>query len=950
MTSRVEKIVEAASVCAEAGVPQRGFFPWRAKPKLTDVGFLSEEPPLRADELLKNKATLVLAPPWCGKTHTAGAIVSWAGHSDRNVVYTHLGNEVGSPSFQDDVLKQLEVAQNIFWVVDAVDDGERLKKRTSRLVSSFLKRLSDEQRKQLTVLLFCREAEVPEGFEKELTAALEVEVQHVHLAPLSVGEAQALLGPSYDATADFILKHKFQSISSYPAGLLALASVVQANAQLQISGTADAWRHVLKELMREKNPDRVKIPQETHEERFRIACKIAAMCLLTGTEELVDEAYAGPVDHTIAGFCPVNIEAAWRTMRGAIGEKTTRGMKFAHPNVRDWLAAFALVDAEVSQRNLVSLLQPQPDKLLPPYKTRGLMHCLHEILPSLRDKFLSNLDEVLNKIEQAASKTSERLLPRVLDDTPYPNLGKKLAERIQDSTKLPQVRATLLALAGEHQAEELGPIALVVLQDLSSELVIADEAALYLANHALADLQPVFPNLITSNQDRLSPQYFSMLVWRAFKDKTISYIEACILAPAKDPGLTDLRYYLLDDLKTPPSAEDLLALLNVINSESEEIAQELLLSVFENLVEAESPLLDEDMVIQAFIDCGLPYLEDHDLGLKLRLEKTVSQKQMGRRALYYKWASSEEDETIRYGWRFVVSEEDLDWLEQLANRVPKRDDVFQDLYRVARNAGDTIRLTRLNKNEPRLFLQLKKEFEKVVAQRQQEEARWSQRKKERENRAPERLQLRSQVEAVLKGATNDRALVHHLGWHCFVEAGMRPTNVDGRFEDLPRGLINKTFAKLEEALLKIEPTPRPTGSSFPMAILYESATFAAVMKWTSLATSIDTVLLAKWVKSVSLGSTGEAAVVIEAAARYRPDAVIAGISEALLYQLDSDQQYATAGHLLPDELWVEAFTQPLEAKLSHATPASQAERFVLKLIAERAPASAMRIAECWRQA
>ena len=177
-------------------LPRRILLAARRQPLLDDLGFVLPIGKIfQVADLLHPGAALVVAPPWTGKTFLAEQLdralrtsSAWRCH--------HIGFESPGrlqPPWWDAWRRD---DGHACWIVDAVDEDERLGNRRIYEILDEMGGL-EKERDRLRVIFFCRENEVPASFEKRINEIFGRDLRQFRLAGLDRESARDLVGPDH---------------------------------------------------------------------------------------------------------------------------------------------------------------------------------------------------------------------------------------------------------------------------------------------------------------------------------------------------------------------------------------------------------------------------------------------------------------------------------------------------------------------------------------------------------------------------------------------------------------------------------------------------------------------------------------------------------------------------------------------------------------------------------
>lgn len=351
----------AAGTGPEAHLPKRIILTSPRRPLLDEQGFvlpLPAEEAMDAADLLRQRAALVVAPPWTGKTFVAKGLHAalrsrpdlppgFGGFCSRTCFET-LGRESRvKPPWWDDWAAG---GRRACWIVDAVDEDERSGDRRIDEVLSLLEELSEEARCRLHVLFFCRESEVPPAFLEragrlfgDWSPSYPAGLRRLRLAGLDRESARALVGDeAFERICRVIDANRLKELAALPIVLEHLRDSPSAEPvdRMQV------WRGVLRNLLLQRpgRPGGALASPSEIEDCFAVVQWLAAVLTFSSLRELrildLDEVI--PHGGLPASDLRLLRQAAREAFRTSVFEPAGRGFRFAQDHVREWFAALAL--------------------------------------------------------------------------------------------------------------------------------------------------------------------------------------------------------------------------------------------------------------------------------------------------------------------------------------------------------------------------------------------------------------------------------------------------------------------------------------------------------------------------------------------------------------------------------------------------------------------------------
>lgn len=351
----------AAGTGPEAHLPKRIILTSPRRPLLDEQGFvlpLPAEEALDAADLLRQRAALVVAPPWTGKTFVAKGLHAalrsrpdlppgFGGFCFRTCFET-LGRESPvKPLWWDNWAAG---DRRACWIVDAVDEDERSGDRRIDEVLSLLEELPEEARSRLHVLFFCRESEVPPAFLEragrlfgDWSPSYPGGLRRLRLAGLDRESARALAGDeAFERICRVIDANQLKELAALPIVLEHLRDSPSDEPVDRV----EVWRGVLRNLLRQRpgRPSGALASPFEIEDCFAVVQWLAAVLTFSSLRELriLDLEEVIPRGGIPASDLRLLREAAREAFRTSVFEPAGQGFRFAQDHVREWFAALAL--------------------------------------------------------------------------------------------------------------------------------------------------------------------------------------------------------------------------------------------------------------------------------------------------------------------------------------------------------------------------------------------------------------------------------------------------------------------------------------------------------------------------------------------------------------------------------------------------------------------------------
>jgi hypothetical protein len=269
---------------------------------LDQHGFLAVDSlpsPVGVERLLDDCATLVLAPPWSGKTwvaeHLRGHLANCQDETDSEFASFHhttlFQTHPQGASYAPEWWREwLESGKRACWVIDAIDEDIRRGTNHTYGIVDKLSELTRGQRELLSLLVFCRENDSQHDGEwcPEIGRLADLygdKLQLMQLAPPDAAAAADIVQEvPFDRVCSLIAENRLQGIAGLPAVLKALGRLASKADELRV---VDVWREVLERLLDDMRAlEQGRLTDPPLGDRFRAACRIAALLSFMEQEEL----------------------------------------------------------------------------------------------------------------------------------------------------------------------------------------------------------------------------------------------------------------------------------------------------------------------------------------------------------------------------------------------------------------------------------------------------------------------------------------------------------------------------------------------------------------------------------------------------------------------------------------------------------------------------------------
>jgi len=958
-------------------LPRRIFLEGAREPHADPDGFiLRAGSVLEPRDLLAEAAVLVAGPPWIGKTTVAKRLSRFLQETTSFSWLTSFDEResgASEPLWWPDWLGGTGSA---VWIIDAVDEDARKDRQCFRILRS-IRELSPEIRARLHLIAFCRINEIPPGFERDLEEIFGA-LRRVRLAGLDRDAAREHVGPGrFRRVCELVRGNDLQPLAPYPAVLTWLAE----RGEGEILTKPDVWEGVLKDLLREKRDDPAR-PSFHVEigERLGVACKLAALTTFCGIGDVdPEEGLERAFPETAHGFAE-NRRAVREAWRGSLFERFGRGYRFCQDHVRQWLTAFALREMTPPQlKPLLTLENGDPDPShegvagllaqisrhpevkdwlvaahggLPVGDTPWSLHEASRALDTLQDLARSSPwglsvwrqeglksfgrvhgmgEEIARRLELDLHPTEQQLLLELalVIDAPEPVVPA--AQILQDGRQEERVRgraASLVAALGT--AEQLGPLEVWVeaMQEYHGKAVLSTlEVAFY--NKGLWGFEKAAERALSGNALRKALLKYVLPPAPVQYDLRSEWLQHSLVA-----DLTlDRARWLLGNPRLPRTNRQLYPLLA---------------SALAKVLEQDTP---EEADVAILVPLLLENANDANFEEEGKIRRFLGRSPETRRALFQEGLlrdpQGEGAET--WVWSSVLNGEDVAWLLDLfRTREEQQDWLLEPLYFTAYREGATPVVRRRVRRELR-----RADAERLDAlDRKRRSWRASNQawRRREEGEAPPTFELAPLVREALDSAEIElRHKMLNLSWYCFEPPSQRPSNLSGRWEDLPAELRGEVLAVCREALAQCSATPIPDGSSYSRWTSWEAACFDRLLS-EDAAFVLTPEMIEKWLPALLRNWVSGSG--YEPALR-RCFEVDRNLAEGLFHEtvrrsvLSEKSTYVLQN--LPPELWSERFSGLLEAIVAAEEAVREMRIDLLAQIGKVFPVRARPIALAWAE-
>ncbi|HYU33897.1 MAG TPA: hypothetical protein VEW48_17225, partial [Thermoanaerobaculia bacterium] len=519
-----------------------------------------------------------------------------------------------------------------------------------------------------------------------------------------------------------------------------------------------------------------------------------------------------------------------------------------------------------------------------------------------------------------------------------PGMGAEIARRLEKDLH-PAEQQLLLELALAIEVSEPVAPAIRLLQDDCRDERVRERAASLVAALGTAEHLTPLESWVGAMQEDLEKAVLSTLEVAFYEKGLWSFEKAAGRALSGSALRNDWLQYRLTDELTLDRARWLIE--NARLPKTDRRLQPLLASALEKVLEqgASEPA-----------DVGLLFpllLERANFDERGKILRFLGGSPEARRELFQEGLScdlqGQREES--WVWRHVLNGEDTAWLLDLfLAREDRPGWMSEILYWVAYREGVPPALRR------RVRRVLRDTDAGKLAVLDQDRRRWNRKQEPTQRETLPVFELEPLVREILDSEEAElRDKMLQLSWYCFEPPSQRPSNLSGRWEDLPAELRGEVLAVCREALAQCAPTPIPASASYSRWTSWEAACFDRLAN-----EDADFVLMPemirKWLPALLRdrvsGSGYEPTLrrCFEVDRHLAEDLFAGAVRRGVLAEKST---YVLQN--LPPELWSERFSAMLEASVADTEVAPEMRIDLLVLIGKIFPLRAQPVASVWAQ-
>ncbi len=988
---------------AEIGscLPTRRFLVAESKPELDEYGFLSTEflpHTLNVLELFEFPITLVVAPPWTGKTYVCKQTYFYLQREAEQKPQTaRFGEYFHRTSFEEYAVggeifptwweKWLSSDHKACWLVDALDEDYRRNYNQMFSILNRLGELRDNKRRCVTVILFCRENDVPSKIRTRLNEVYgESSVRDICFAPLDLENAKTFIGSVENQ------KRVFDLITSNNLGVLGGLPTVLDCLKRQKPGTVithvEVWRNVLLELLKDKaNVGDANSVEPSLKDQFRAITRIAAILLLSGQKEFtIQESTDGMP--SFDDLFPTNVQRT-RDLRNAskyvlgsvVFYRIDDRYGFRQRHVQEWFAVFELkafsftrirpllVDTDNKPRRDLSGIFGLLAETTDHDDVRNWIIELHGGIAPRSDAAPWTLDHAvrtLDRLQDIARTTRAGLYfwqNQGLERIVAPGLDKILAQRIVDNSLTLHERELLIDIAEATNALNAVEPACQMIRDTREDPRLR-KSAVFLADKLASDEQLYGLGRWVKEASRRSSTQRSIIgsIVYALRIKGLWDFATCVRYAPIQVGPQDYGNMVWHNLESGMTLENAREILQMLSCREIRLPKRRpkrprgaaglnsILGQAITLMEETQDLLESDYkLLVDFV--RKQRLNDRSFN-RLQIMSIIARSEKARRELFLE-EFRKDPTSVNPGfgtWRWILRAEDVDWLTEQAKKFGNKSTwLWQDVLKLTTydsiSVGQRKCIRKIVRQvDPDIVIK----FDLSQRRRRAEERKWQPRSDDQEAQVKQ-FTLDEVVNNTLNNAKFTlRQRMVGLTMCCFEEDSRRPTNVSGRWLELNQHTREKIYEVCGRALQRCSATPIPDGSTFPSTVIYEGTCFVRALTDRSWEHTLTGKQIEKWLPAGLLFSRvnlSEALSVCVKVDRRKTEEVV--IQEAQR-ELRSGLEHISALAMFPAKLWSSHLSEQM-ASLASCERYSVAGRItLLNLLINRSASHALAIVKEWR--
>lgn len=890
-------------------------------------------------DLVEERFSLVLGPPYWGKSTVLGQLVDSTSHQ-RKVLFTDLRgleDRLEPPGWTE----WTNEGGPRLWLVDSLDENSK----AHATMLNLIKRLPQTRKSELNILVSCRENEIPPGFASDISAALGAKCRELLIAPPDRAEAERICGADkLEKVLSAIRTKDLREASGQPAVLKWLANL--SPSELQQASKATLWRGIIHALLEPKPPalgERADLP--SLEVRFRAASRIAFFLefgdfpsiraagsdVLTVTPT-IDELF--PTTEDQASSLRI---AAFHVLRTNLFRPLGDGFRIHHRHLREWLVAFELARMQPLQIEeligngsghldaLRARIGEALSELRPPEETKvWLAGELNQFKESLKETVGDFLSRFLKATEKAPYGIDPTLVIQQLRAVDRKTLDEALTEAAAEwETLTNKQRVTLLQIAQELESRALAQYAQASLTTPSVPESLGEQAVEYLES---IECLPTLTGLMTSLDPKQQPRFLARVLLAILRQGSASPLEVLRVGLKKQNGLVDIRAILEDAIAQKLTVDEAIHGLTEGNEAGgwPEVVMDRAVELL-----ATSPI--QELWPKAF---AAEMRRAEKEGRYRDLERwlsVISRNAQLRRAIYVSEIVEAGVSDLPRVELSLVADDQV-WLRELLPPIGQTSIVVGDLYRLATREQNRELIETLRSS-------YSMQLETIEARNSQLEETWRDQFEQARKSTPPKIELKNIVRKIIEADHKPEDLIHQLGFWVFGD--WRPNNVTGKFEDLADELKHTVLRLSQRALRDADSSPIPTGSTISGHILSEASVAEAVIHNFG-PRSLGPDVIRKWLPSL-LRAIEKDSVIAECSSAF-PNEAVDVFSWFIVRDTEEPGGHAFTARRAPPTLWPAGLERHVVdvVECEHFPSVGRAD--LLKAMLDVTPSSALKVA------
>ncbi len=681
---------------------------------------------------------------------------------------------------------------------------------------------------------------------------------------------------------------------------------------------------------------------------LRVAGRMAAVLALSDLDEVRIDTRPPGVSRDASLIAGRDADAFRAFLRSAALAHEGATYRFRSRDTEERLTAFAIhALTEPVVRELMTdsrgRLRPELDDIarelvaIDPRWKAPVQRWRDTLVPAVPEQTARSVIDRIAELEQP--RVAAGLRKDTLARLDHPSVRDRARHHACDRTRSPAARAAMLEIASALAWPELVEPAIAIALDAREDSRLRAAAAYLVGKCGEPSIIERLRELVERPEaPRLSAIGLSALLHAG----RVTVLEAATLAPPPDQGLTDERTLLIVAIERRLTVGDARVVLarastrvpNVEPAIPKPILAKLAPTAVERVSSADEAW-DETLAsdVAAFMRQDMTRKGGVESSVERRLQRDAR-----ARALLYRALLGVE---LHYVVRNALTAEDAGWLLELARSMDRATETIAAdlnllLWRLPEDDAARASIEELLRTSaPDRWA----EWDEARRRAPEARASWEARQRSRavtHAGAPRRT-LVSALQEVRAEVADPTPRLRLLARLCFAEEGHGYTNIDGRFERLPREVRRDLILEVRSLLTRAESSEVPAGTSFTSHLVDEAAAFRSALLWDDDLRWLTDALVRAWLPSVLfLAHDGECAEVVRRCFHAHRAATIEVVETAVARDARAGR-YPVSAQALPTELWAEnLFVDHIVRLLDDPLISIDAREPLLRLMASRA--------------